>query len=199
MNVADLHIGRAIRIKTDDEVYDSYISAITLSDENFVYFKSGSLRTTLIDKLKSSENGKGNKLDVSGGVLKGSLNILGNLTISGDITTNIEESQLTVNSNYFSTVEVNKVRKFGRVVIADFRGLVSTNIPNNTDGILILPYSTSIDALETGFAHIGEHYGANANPLWFYIHNILSGTNIALSAVTAGKWLHLHYVYMTND
>lgn len=52
MDITELHIGRPIRIKTDDDIYDSYISAITLSDENFVYFKSGSLRITLLDKLK---------------------------------------------------------------------------------------------------------------------------------------------------
>lgn len=52
MDITKLHIGRPIRIKTDDDIYDSYISAITLSDENFVCFKSGSLRITLLDKLK---------------------------------------------------------------------------------------------------------------------------------------------------
>lgn len=52
MDITELHIGRPIKIKTDDDIYDSYISAITLSDENFVYFKSGSLRITLLDKLK---------------------------------------------------------------------------------------------------------------------------------------------------
>lgn len=52
MDITELHIGRPIRIKTEDDIYDSYISAITLSDENFVYFKSGSLRITLLDKLK---------------------------------------------------------------------------------------------------------------------------------------------------
>lgn len=52
MDITELHIGRPIRIKTDDDIYDSYISAITLSDENFVCFKSGSLRITLLDKLK---------------------------------------------------------------------------------------------------------------------------------------------------
>ena len=56
MDITDLHIGRPIRIKTDDDIYDSYISAITLSDENFVYFKSGSLRITLLDKLKKNSN-----------------------------------------------------------------------------------------------------------------------------------------------
>lgn len=82
MDITQLHIGRPIRIKTDDDIYDSYISAITLSDENFVYFKSGSLRITLIDKLKKTSDNAGNKLDVSGGVIKGSLKIDGDFFIN---------------------------------------------------------------------------------------------------------------------
>ena len=78
MDITELHIGRPIRIKTDDDIYDSYISAITLSDENFVYFKSGRLRITLLDKLKKSNNSIGNKLDVTGGKILGNLNILDN-------------------------------------------------------------------------------------------------------------------------
>ena len=78
MDITELHIGRPIRIKTDDDIYDSYISAITLSDENFVYFKSGRLRITLLDKLKKSNNSTGNKLDVTGGKILGNLNILDN-------------------------------------------------------------------------------------------------------------------------
>lgn len=75
MDVSKFTIGRPVRIKTDDDIYDSYISAITLSDENFVYFKSGSLRITLLDKLKSDKNEVGNKLDVTGGTIKGDLKV----------------------------------------------------------------------------------------------------------------------------
>lgn len=81
MDITQLHIGRPIRIKTDDDIYDSYISAITLSDENFVYFKSGSLRITLIDKLKKTSDNAGNKLDISGGIIKGSLKIDGDFFV----------------------------------------------------------------------------------------------------------------------
>lgn len=75
MDVSQFTIGRPVRIKTDDDIYDSYISAITLSDENFVYFKSGSLRITLLDKLKSENSENGNKLDVTGGTIKGNLTV----------------------------------------------------------------------------------------------------------------------------
>lgn len=83
MDVTGLYIGRNIRIRTDDDIYDSYISAITIKDENFVYFKSGNLRTTLLDKLKQGISTGGNKLDVSGGVIKGNLRTSGNLTVDG--------------------------------------------------------------------------------------------------------------------
>ena len=79
MDITKLHIGTPIRIKTEDDIYDSYISAITLTDENFVYFKSGSLRTTLLDKLKSNNQTGGNKLDVSGGVINGNIKVNGEI------------------------------------------------------------------------------------------------------------------------
>lgn len=83
MDITQLHIGRPIRIKTDDDIYDSYISAITLSDENFVYFKSGSMRNTLLDKLKKNKESIGNKVDVSGGKIIGDLDIEGTLKVDG--------------------------------------------------------------------------------------------------------------------
>ena len=55
MNISDLEIGTPILIKTDDEIYESYISAININNSNFVGFKSGNLRITLIDKLKKGE------------------------------------------------------------------------------------------------------------------------------------------------
>lgn len=83
MDISKLTIGRPIRIKTTDDIYDSYISAITLTDENFVYFKSGNLRVTLIDKLKKTEGGSGNKIDKTGGTINGSLNVTDKLQKNG--------------------------------------------------------------------------------------------------------------------
>lgn len=91
MDITKLHVGRPIRIKTEDDIYDSYISAITLTDENFVYFKSGSLRTTLLDKLKAGNETTGNKLDVSGGVINGNVKINGNLQTTGTTITTGQE------------------------------------------------------------------------------------------------------------
>lgn len=83
MDVTKLYIGRPVRIKTEDDIYNSYISAITIKDENYIYFKSGNLRNTLLDKLKGNKNVIGNKLDKTGGMITGDLNITGNLKIGG--------------------------------------------------------------------------------------------------------------------
>lgn len=57
MDISQLEIGTPILIKTDDDVYESYISAININNSNFVGFKSGNLRITLIDKLKKNKTG----------------------------------------------------------------------------------------------------------------------------------------------
>ena len=82
MDISKFTIGRPVRIKTDDDIYDSYISAITLSDENFVYFKSGKLRATFLEKIKKNTNNVGNKLDLTGGVITGNVNIKGNFLLN---------------------------------------------------------------------------------------------------------------------
>ena len=103
MDITELHIGRPIRIKTDDDIYDSYISAITLSDENFVYFKSGSLRITLLDKLKKTSNASGDKLDRTGGKITGNLDISGTLKENGktllDLTYPVGSIYMSINSS----------------------------------------------------------------------------------------------------
>lgn len=103
MDITELHIGRPIRIKTDDDIYDSYISAITLSDENFVYFKSGSLRITLLDKLKKTSNTVGDKLDRTGGKITGDLDVSGTLKENGktllDLTYPVGSIYMSINSS----------------------------------------------------------------------------------------------------
>lgn len=112
MDITELHIGRPIRIKTDDDIYDSYISAITLSDENFVYFKSGSLRITLLDKLKKSNDSAGNKLDVSGGKITGNLNINGILKNNNKT---ILDLTYPIGSIYLSIKNTNPSSLFGGI------------------------------------------------------------------------------------
>ena len=130
MDITKLHIGRPIRIKTDDDIYDSYISAITLSDENFVYFKSGSMRNTLIDKLKKNKESVGNKVDVSGGKITGDLNIEGKLINNGSVVelkdTGWQTATLSngVVANAKGGSDVPQYKKIGNRVVV--RGAVET-------------------------------------------------------------------------
>ena len=105
IDISRLYIGRKIKIKTEDDIYDSYISAITLNNENFVYFKSGNLRIDLLDKLKKRENATGNKLDISGGKILGDLDIVGDLRIEGkriDAFTEYVDTGATVDLNDYT-------------------------------------------------------------------------------------------------
>ena len=130
MDISKFTIGRPILIKTDDDIYESYISAITISDENFVYFKTGSIRNTLIDKLKANNNNTGNKLDVSGGVIKGSLKVVENFE-----ATEIKQDE-------------NKVLDSSQVQI----GTTNTiNYSEDTDSLL--PYYTTV-SYPKAFANI---------------------------------------------
>lgn len=124
MDISEFTIGRPVRIKTEDDIYDSYISAITLSDENFVYFKSGSLRNTLIDKLKSNENKVGNKLDVSGGKITGPLQING--TLNGNYANFARDAKWNTYSQ--GNVNYNNFKQSGHYYL-------STNCTNAPDGL----------------------------------------------------------------
>jgi hypothetical protein len=130
MDITQLHIGRPIRIKTDDDIYDSYISAITLSDENFVYFKSGSLRITLLDKLKKSNDSAGNKLDVSGGKITGNLNITGILKNNNKT---ILDLTYPIGSIYLSIKNTNPSSLFGGTWVAWGSGRVPVGINTSDD------------------------------------------------------------------
>lgn len=110
MDITELYIGRPIRIKTDDDIYDSYISSITLTDENFVCFKSGSLRTTLIDKLKKKNESIGNKVDASGGKITGNLDIKGTLKNKGK---SFLDLTYPIGSIYMSIENTNPSSLFG--------------------------------------------------------------------------------------
>lgn len=88
VNPTTLYICRPITIKTPDGIYDSIISGISLQDDEYIEFKSGNIRITFIDKLKQEKENYGDKLDVTGGVIKGNLTTNGNQTISGNETIN---------------------------------------------------------------------------------------------------------------
>ena len=87
IDVKNLYIGRPIKIKTQDSIYDSYISAIILSDENFVQYKTGNLRIDFTDKQRLQQRSgiAGTKLDVSGGNVTGTLKVQGKEVATTDI------------------------------------------------------------------------------------------------------------------
>lgn len=81
IDVSKLYLGRRIKIKTEDSIYDSYISAITITDENFISFKTGNLRIDFTDKQRQQKRDGtvGNKIDKSGGTITGNLKIEGTI------------------------------------------------------------------------------------------------------------------------
>lgn len=109
---------------------------------------------------------------------------------------NVISSELTINSNYFSTIDVNSVQRIGNVVFVDFRGLISTNLPGSTTGLIVTPYHPTLGSNQTMIAFTGDRYIPNALT-WFYFQGYSLITNAA--NVSAGKWLHIHYSYITDN
>lgn len=81
IDVSKLYLGRRIKIKTEDSIYDSYISAITITDENFISFKTGNLRIDFTDKQRQQKRDGtvGNKIDTAGGTITGNLVVTGKI------------------------------------------------------------------------------------------------------------------------
>lgn len=92
IDVKELYIGRPIKIKTTDSIYDSYISAIVLSDENFVQYKTGNLRIDFTDKQRVQQRSgtAGTKLDISGGNITNVLKVKGKEVATVDDISNTE-------------------------------------------------------------------------------------------------------------
>lgn len=179
MDITKLHIGRPILIKTDDDIYESYISAITLSDENFVYFKSGSLRITLLDKLKKNANNTGNKLDISGGKIKGNLSIDGNFEVngvnivagvSGDTlpigsvmewdSDTIPVNWLLLNGQAVSRIAYNELFKLYGTRYGEGDGSTTFNLPNRKTRV-----SVGKDSADTDFNTLGKIGGEKTHKL----------------------------------
>lgn len=191
MDITKLHIGRPIRIKTEEDIYDSYISAITISDENFVYFKSGTLRNTLVDKLKLNKDSAGDKLDKTGGIIKGNLKVEGNLyDTNGNQVYPVEEGTWTpyittvegINPTMTYTSQRGTYKKVGNLVYIDFyiRGKITAlNGTNNYAAIAALPYSAKNTlAIGENTIPLGVIYSLLENST--NIKSAVSGTRIRL-------------------
>lgn len=125
VDTTKLEIGTLIKIKTEDDIYSSYISAIIISDNEFISYKTGSLRVNLIDKLKQNENSKkmGNKIDLTGGTIKGDLDIKGDLKQNG-ITVG-EEFFKRKNAEGTYSIGINKFPDEGTAL--DIKGLLKVD------------------------------------------------------------------------
>lgn len=129
---------------------------------------------------------------------------LGGTQINGDLFLNgklldfsVKKGTFTINSSYFSTIDQNSYVKWGNVVYITFRALCSANMPNNTP-IIELPYLSALDTELTGFS--GTQYTSNT-PVWCAItlskpKKVIVGTGMTLGS---GKWLHLQFMYITNE
>lgn len=156
MDITQFHIGRPIRIKTKDDIYDSYISAITLTDENFVYFKSGSLRETLLDKLKLNKESAGNKIDKTGGVIQGKLNVVGTLQKNGENVAVVgTKNTLSSPAGKGSTIQIDDLIK-AKLIIIYYKFVVS----NETyQGSMIMPVSSGYSQVAIFSRGTVAHYG----------------------------------------
>lgn len=91
LDVNNLEIGDEVQVRVENKNYQSYISAITIKDNEFVYFKTGNLRNRLTDKLNQQDKKIGNKLDITGG------DITGNLTLGGSTVITARNIKATIN------------------------------------------------------------------------------------------------------
>ena len=182
MDVTEFHIGRKVRIKTEDDIYDSYISAITIKDENFIYFKSGNLRTTLIDKLKQTTQTAGNKLDLSGGVIKGDVKVDGKLSpssgiyIKGKKIVDFEDNGNAMaigqeyDSNLGGTLQVDGEVLPSGIPIGSVLQYASDTIPNKY--LLCNGQAISRTTYSKLFAIIGTTYGSGNGSSTFNVPNL---------------------------
>lgn len=181
MDISEFTIGRPVRIKTEDDIYDSYISAITMSDENFVYFKSGSLRNTLIDKLKANESNAGNKLDVCGGKITGSLQVNGKIYLGNDSITVAEMKTLykTISPNSGTITLNDNITNYDYIEVIG----VGADGGRISSGKICVENNMKINIVGTSFRD-------NQTTIAFWVTTLLANNN-TLTPQTS-KWLYIN-------
>lgn len=108
----------------------------------------------------------------------------------------IIQTTATPNSSYISTVQMNNVVKCGKIVMVDFRGLVSANMPNNTI-IITLPYHFMLPGTAPAYLGGAYDYASTLWCSWGTNGNVFRAGSGFGSA--SGKYVHIHLVYITND
>lgn len=140
IDVKELYIGRPIKIKTTDSIYDSYISAIVLSDENFVQYKTGNLRIDFTDKQRVQQRSgvAGTKLDVSGGNITGVLKVKGKEVVTEPTMTT--ELSVIINKLYSvleQATNIDTLKENGKYGIFNATGTLPSGYSSSDNNIII--------------------------------------------------------------
>lgn len=136
---------------------------------------------------------------VSGGNVLGSIEVRDDGTIYNSKTNkklaeeSIQEGTLVDTSNYFSSIDINRVIKQGKVAQIAFRGQLSRNI-TPSDKILKCSYVPFYGSNGAGAVYLGDRYSTNSLA-WFYTDG--SGYIQGITA-TSGKYIHINYTYIMS-
>ena len=103
------------------------------------------------------------------------------------------DTSVTLLSNYFSTVDINRIVKTGKVAQFAFRGLVANTIPGNTSCMSGLPPSYIGANNAIPFNISDDRYPTALTPYWGFTDG--SG-NLKTSGISAGKWVHINITYV---
>lgn len=103
------------------------------------------------------------------------------------------ESVLTLNMDYFDTIDNNKVVKSGKVVTVFLRAHTKAAIPNGTT-FATLPYTSIINP--TIPLYSGGRYSLT-EPVFSYL--IANTKNWRIATTAADKWLQASFTYITSD
>ena len=103
----------------------------------------------------------------------------------------ITEGVLTETSNTFSSIDVKRVIKQGKVVQVAFRGKLSRNI-SPPDKFLKAPYIPNLGGNCAGALYLGSRYSID-NLAWFYMDS--SGYFQGVTA-TSGQYIHINFTYL---
>ena len=105
---------------------------------------------------------------------------------------NVTESTLSDPNGYFSTIDYNRVSRYGRLVEVFFRGLLQKNVTNNSILLQGLPSAPQ----GTNMLGIGERYTIS-DVKWFYFPS--DSNAIKTSELESGKWVHISFMYLSKN
>jgi len=168
INTSNLTIGKPIIIKTKDGILESYISSITYENtSNFIKYKSGNIRINLIDKLKQEPYKIGqNKIDKSGGIINGNLNIT-----NGEFKKNgVEFNGITITKIWDDPTVTSWDRGYMGLDISDYDYLIlygsnnSTIVPADFDTYLTWGgWYNTVQKDAVSHRHIYSSYNSTTN------------------------------------